>query len=46
MNLPMLMDVQEMQAMKLHDLFTLKVEAENNGIMADRMSAMQVFTME
>ena len=43
-NLPMLMDAQDTQAMKLHDLFTLKVEAVNNGIMADRMQAMQTFT--
>ena len=34
-----------MQDMKLHDLFTLKVEAENNGIMADRMAAIEVFDM-
>ena len=32
--------------MKLHDLFTLKVEAENNGIMADRMAAMDYFRMQ
>lgn len=43
-NLPMLTDTEDAQAMKLHDLFTLKVEAVNNGIMADRMEAMQTFT--
>ena len=35
-----------MRMMKLHDLFTLKEDAVNNGIMADRMSAMQVFEMQ
>ena len=35
-----------MRMMKLHDLFTLKEDAVNNGIMADRMAAMQVFEMQ
>lgn len=45
-NLPLLATEQDMRSMKLHDLFTLKADAENNGIMEERMNAMMNFEMQ
>ena len=45
-NLPLLATQQDMRSMKLHDLFTLKANAENNGIMDERMAAMAYFEMK